>query len=199
MTTRLANRLTQARRQRFVGRSAELELFRAALSRDAPDFAPLHLHGPGGMGKTILLREFAHIATEAGRASVTLDGRHLNASLPGFLTALQLALDLPPETTPQAALANTPDLILLLDTYELLSTLDGWLREQFLPDLPERTIVIIAGRQPLPAAWRTGGWAELTRIISLRNLRPDESAAYLYGQGVPKDEVDHVLSMTATR
>jgi ABC-type glutathione transport system ATPase component len=77
MTARLANRLTQARHQRFVGRSAELELFRAALSRDVPDFAVLHLVGPGGMGKTTLLREFARIAAEAGRPSVALDGRRL--------------------------------------------------------------------------------------------------------------------------
>ncbi len=196
MITRLENRLTTARRKRFVGRHAELELFHAALSRDMPDFAVLHLYGPGGMGKTTLLREFARIAEEAGRPYVSLDGRHLDASPPGFLTALQQDLNLPPGTTPQDALANTPDLILLLDTYELLSPLDGWLREQFLPDLPERAIVIIAGRQPPPAAWRAGGWAELTRIISLRNLRPDESAAYLHGQGVPEDEVDHVLSMT---
>lgn len=67
MTARLANRLMQARRQRFVGRSAELELFRTALSHDAPDFAVLHLVGPGGMGKTTLLRELAHIAEQVGR------------------------------------------------------------------------------------------------------------------------------------
>ncbi len=67
MASRLANRLTQARRQRFVGRRAELELFRAALGRDVPDFAVLHLVGPGGMGKTTLLREYAQIAEEAGR------------------------------------------------------------------------------------------------------------------------------------
>lgn len=196
MTARLANRLTQARRQRFVGRSAELELFRAALSHAAPDFAVLHLYGPGGMGKTTLLREFAHIAEEAERPCVPLDGRHLDASPPGFLTALQLALHLPPETDPLDALANLPNLILLLDTYELLSPLDGWLREDFLPQLPEQAMAVIAGRQPPPAAWRIGGWAELTRIISLRNLRPDESAAYLRGQGVPENEVEQVLGVT---
>jgi hypothetical protein len=59
---RLGQRLSSARQRRFVGRSAELELFRAALSRDAPDFAVLHIHGPGGMGKTTLLRAFAQIA-----------------------------------------------------------------------------------------------------------------------------------------
>jgi hypothetical protein len=196
VTTRLADRLTQARRQRFVGRSAELELFRATLSRDVPDFAVLHLHGPGGMGKTTLLREFAQIATEAGLPCIPLDGRHLDASPPGFLTALQLALRLPPETNPLDALTSFPNLILLLDTYELLSPLDGWLREEFLPQLPERAMVVIAGRQPPPAAWRAGGWAELTRIISLRNLRPEESAAYLHGQGVPEEEAERVLSVT---
>lgn len=197
MTARLANRLIQARRQRFVGRSAELELFRAALSRDVPDFAVLHLHGPGGMGKTTLLRQFAQIAEAAGRLCVPLDGRHLDASPTGFLTALQLALRLPPETDPLEAIANLPNLILLLDTYELLSPLDGWLREMFIPQLPERAMVVIAGRQPPHAAWRADdGWSELTRIVSLRNLRPDESAAYLYGQGVPEEAVEHVLSVT---
>jgi hypothetical protein len=196
MTARLANRLTQARRQRFVGRSAELELFRIALSRDAPDFAVLHLYGPGGMGKTTLLREFARIAEEVGRPCAPLDGRHLDASPPGFLTALQLALRLPPETDLPNALANLPNLLLLLDTYELLSPLDSWLREAFLPQLPEQAIVVIAGRQPPPAAWRAGGWGNLTRIISLRNLRPDESAAYLRGQGVPEAQVAPVLDAT---
>lgn len=196
MTARLANRLTQARRQRFVGRRAELELFRAALSRDVPDFAVLHLYGPGGMGKTTLLREFARIAEEANHTHILLDGRHLDASPAGFLTALQMALTLPPEQSPLEALATLPDLVLLLDTYELLMPLDGWLRESFLPKLPERTIVVIAGRPPPPAAWRAGGWAELTRIISLRNLRPDESEAYLRGQGLADAQVVRVLGAT---
>jgi hypothetical protein len=67
MVARLANRLTQAHRQRFVGRSAELALFRVALSRDVPDFAVLHLHGPGGIGKTTLLGKFGRLATETNR------------------------------------------------------------------------------------------------------------------------------------
>ncbi|HRQ40454.1 MAG TPA: AAA family ATPase [Chloroflexota bacterium] len=196
MAARLANRLNQARRQRFVGRSAELELFRAALSRDVPDFAVLHLYGPGGMGKTTLLRQFAHSAQEAGHTPILLDGRHLDASPAGFFTAVQMALNLPPEQSPLDVLASLPDLVLLLDTYELLMPLDGWLRESFLPELPERAIVVIAGRQPPPAAWRAGGWAELTRIISLRNLRPEESATYLRGQGLPESQIDHVLGMT---
>ena len=56
-TSRLADRLAAARRARFVGRLAELELFRAALLEQEPPFAVLHLFGPGGVGKTALLGE----------------------------------------------------------------------------------------------------------------------------------------------
>lgn len=197
MTSRLANRLSQARRRRFVGRSAELELFGAALNRAQPDFCILHLHGPGGVGKSSLLREFARLAEEAGRQVVLLDGRHLDPSPSGFLLALQTALALPLDASLAQALGEWPSAVLLLDTYELVAPLDTWLREEFLPQLPEQALVVIAGRQPPPAAWRADdGWGELTRIVALRNLLPDESRAYLRGQGLDEAEIGHVLGVT---
>jgi hypothetical protein len=54
---RLADRLAVARRRRFVGRAAELALFASAGRPRAP-FALLYVHGPGGVGKTVLLGEF---------------------------------------------------------------------------------------------------------------------------------------------
>jgi hypothetical protein len=197
MAARLENRLTQARRRRFVGRRAELELFLLALGQGLPDFAVLHLHGPGGMGKTTLLHEFGRLAAEAGRRHLLLDGRLLDASPAGFLVALQAALNLPADQDPLQALTAVPDLVLLIDTYELLMPLDSWLRTEFLPQLAEGCLVVIAGRQPPPAAWRSDdGWGELTRIVSLRNLRPEESEAYLRGQGVPEAEIGVVLQAT---
>jgi hypothetical protein len=193
----MSDRLAALRRSRFVGRRAELELFQAALSRDVPDFAVLHIYGPGGMGKTTLLREFARLAAEAGRTSVTLDARHLDASPSGFLTALQMAMNLPAEQSPLDAVAAMPGLVLLIDTCELLAPLDAWLCDVFLPQLPERAIVVMAGRQQPAAAWRADdGWGALTRIVSLRNLRPEESAAYLTAQGIPAQDVDCVLAVT---
>jgi hypothetical protein len=197
VSTRMSDRLAALRRSRFVGRRAELELFQAALSRNAPDFSVLHIYGPGGMGKTTLLREFARLAAEAGRIPVMLDARHLDASPGGFLTALQMALSLPPEQTPLDAVTAMPGLVLLLDTCELMAPLDAWLRDVFLPQLPEQAIVVMAGRQQPAAAWRADdGWGALTRIISLRNLRPEESAAYLTAHGIPAQDVDCVLSVT---
>ena len=79
MSIRMSERLAALRRSRFVGRRAELELFQAALSRSAFDFSVLYIYGPGGMGKTTLLREFARLAAEAGRTPVTLDAPHTGA------------------------------------------------------------------------------------------------------------------------
>ncbi|MDQ3931134.1 MAG: ATP-binding protein, partial [Chloroflexota bacterium] len=57
MTSRLADRLVAARRRRFVGRENERELFRSALAAPELPFVLLHVYGPGGVGKTTLLKE----------------------------------------------------------------------------------------------------------------------------------------------
>lgn len=197
MTDRLLDRLDVARRKRFVGRSAELELFRAALNDETPDFAVLYIHGPGGMGKTTLLREFVRLNSEAGRTQVMLDARHLDPSPGGFLTALQAALHLTLEQSPLEVIAALPDFTLFVDTYELLTPLDAWFRDVLLPQLPESALVVIAGRQPPVAEWRADdGWGSLTRVISLRNLRPEESEAFLIAQGFTPAACAHVLAAT---
>jgi hypothetical protein len=194
---RLADRLAAARRGRFVGREAELELFRSALLAVESPFAVLHLYGPGGVGKTTLLREYARLAAESGRPVLLLDGRNIDPSPPGFLLALHLALGLA-ENDPSATISNwSPDTVLLIDTYEILAPLDSWLRETFLPQLPDRSLVIIAGRNPPAPAWRTDiDWAGLTRILPLRNLRPEESQTYLAVRGVPASRHQDMLNLT---
>ena len=55
----VGHRLRQARNRWFLGRDGELDLFRAALGAPEPPFTVLHVHGPGGVGKSALLRAFA--------------------------------------------------------------------------------------------------------------------------------------------
>src|SRR5262249_42542291 len=74
---RVADRLASARQRRFIGREPEVETFRAALLADEPPFVVWHIHGPGGVGKTTLIQEFARVAEEAGHRAVIVDGRNI--------------------------------------------------------------------------------------------------------------------------
>jgi hypothetical protein len=67
----LGGLLASRRRHRFVGRASEIELLRAALDSAEPPCSLLHLHRPGGVGKTRLL---AGLAADTG-ASVPDDLR----------------------------------------------------------------------------------------------------------------------------
>jgi hypothetical protein len=192
---RLADRLSAARR--FVGRQAELTLFTSALDAEIPHFAVLHLYGPGGIGKTSLMQQYARVAAATGRTVALLDSRNIDPSPQGFLLALSLALDL---DEPGAAIAELVDAgrpVILLDTYETLTPLDGWLRERFLPQLPARALVVIAGRNPPSAAWRAdAAWQNLLEVVSLRNLQPGESQDYLHQRGVPPEQHAAVVQFT---
>jgi hypothetical protein len=169
-------RLQDAALGRFVGRADELDLFRRALAADEAPFVVLHLHGPGGIGKTTLLREFARMARQAERPVAWLDGRDVHASPAGVAHALSAA-----------GMESTvpPGAVLMIDTYEKIETIDAWLRGQLLPRLPARCLVVISGRNTPNREWRSDiEWAALTRVLRLENLDPTDSAAYLAARGI---------------
>lgn len=191
----LGRRLLETRRRAFVGREEERAVFREALAVPAPPFALLHLHGPGGIGKSSLLAEYAQLCDELGVPCLRLDARNVEGTPEGFLGALRAALGLEAWAEPLGALPER--CVLLLDTFERLGTLDHWLRETLLPDLPDLALVVTAGRRPLSAAWALdAGWAGLVRSLPLRNLRPEESAQFLAQRGVPPEEHATALAYT---
>ena len=198
MSPRLADRLNAERRRNFVGRAAERALFQTALESPELPFLVLHVFGPGGVGKTTLLREFAAISEAADVPAISLDARTFEPAPESFLGALRQALDASPDASPAFVLANRSKRhVILVDTYELLAPLDNWLREVFLPELPENVLVVLAGRNPPSPAWRTDpGWQTLVRVLPLRNLSSDESRSYLMKRGVPEDQCPAVLSFT---
>ena len=194
---RIADRLVQARRARFVGREAEIDLFRSELLAQEPSFAVLHLHGPGGIGKTTLLREYSRLATEAARDIVHIDGRNVEPSPAGLLAALGQALGFAGADVATVVGRWPAAGILLIDTYETLASLDGWLRETLLPRLPARSVIVLAGRNEPDPAWRTDtDWSPLVRLLPLRNLRVEESRTYLAVRGVPEERHREVLAFT---
>jgi hypothetical protein len=180
----VADRLTGARRRAFVGRAAELELFRAALEAPETPFCVLWIHGPGGVGKTTLLAALADVARSMGRKPALLDLRGLEPSPPSFQAELGHA-------------GQRGDPILLLDTFELAGALETWLREEFVPALPVGALVVVASRTRPGDGWREDpGWRELLRVVSLRNLDRDDSRALLRRAGIADALHESILDIT---
>jgi hypothetical protein len=147
-----------------VGRGPELEFFDSLLVDDPPASVVL-VHGPGGMGKSTLLREVGRRAEARGRSPRLVDAREL-APVPG---ELEQALD--------GVDADTLPLV-MFDTYERMTAAGTYLRQRLLPSLPERSLVILAGRNPPEPEWFQGGWEQLTVEYELKGM-PDEDALRL--------------------
>lgn len=170
--------------QRFVGRDDEVRVFRGALTSSDPTPAVMFVHGPGGIGKTSLLAEFARIAGDAGVPVVRVDGRDVDPSPTALRDAIQ-------------PLQSVTRGVLLVDGYERLGDLDEWMRTGILPDLPVGVRAVVAGRQAPSPAWRSdAGWQDLLLVLPLRNLTPEDSREYLHGCGVEHRLHEKIIDLT---
>ncbi|GKQ40223.1 AAA family ATPase [Streptomyces sp. A012304] len=198
----LGGRLAAARDRAFTGRAAELELFRTALAGGPHAPAVLFLHGPGGIGKSMLLSRYAKEARDAGRTVIEVDGRTMSATPDGFEEAVRQGPAVPeaagtPGAPREPRTAACAGAVLLVDTFERCRRLEGWLRDRFLPRLPLGSLVVIAGREAPDPAWSADpGWADLLRVVALDNLRGEDSLAYLRARDVPAHLHDALLGFT---
>jgi DNA-binding SARP family transcriptional activator len=179
------------RRHSFVGRSEALVLFNHALAQQEPPFAVLHIAGPAGIGKSALLNEFARQCASADALALRLDGRDMPPTSQGFLGALR---DLTSAADPLAALPDR--IVLLVDSYERLAPIDGWLREDFLPQLPYWAIVVLADNNPRADDWQIDpGWQAIGQSIQLGDLSAADSAAYLQQRHTPATHHEAALHL----
>jgi len=71
------------------------------------------------------------------------------------------------------------------------------MRETFLPQLPDTTLLVLAGRHRPNMAWNSdAGWGEMARALELRNLDHFESRDFLIRRGVPQAHHDSILEFT---
>jgi hypothetical protein len=167
----------------FVGRELELDRFRAwLLDADGPPTI-LNVSGPGGIGKTSLLRAFGRIAGQYGRSVRHVDGGDFRPTPDGLLRELGA------ETLAEAVDSlNAGRAVLLLETLEVLTGLSRFLQEELLPRLSTEVRMVVAGRHALGQIWSRAPWHALIRPLPLNSLSANESRRYLERRGVTSPE-----------
>jgi len=109
-----------------------------------------------------------------------LGDRDLEPTERGFLTALSTALGTPVTTLADAtrALAGDARVLRTIDTHEQLRRLDTWLRQRFVPALPQNARRLRAGRDT-PSAWQRD-LGDLLRSIRLDNLSDEAARTWVF-------------------
>jgi hypothetical protein len=167
----LGRALQVARERAFVEREDEKEVFTAALSGPSA-VAVIWVHGPGGIGKSTLTRQWVQQAQAAGRSVIEVDGRFLAHSPQEFE---HLA----------GAVLHEPGAVVVLDTFEQCQWLEGWLREQFLPRIAPGALVVLSGRARPDVEWSLDpGWSPALLVHELAPMTPEQSGALLAARGV---------------
>ena len=75
--------------------------------------------------------------------------------------------------------------LVLIDTYERMSALGGYLRSTLLPSLPASAVVVVAGRDEPEPGWFEGGWETVARrAAAAPAVARSESRALLARHGL---------------
>jgi DNA-binding response OmpR family regulator len=166
----------------LIGRESERAALLELVERDMPLVA--FVHGIAGVGKSMLLQAAVVDARARGTLVVALDGRAFEPTERGFLSSLGSALNTPLATVVDVtgALAGDARVLLTIDTHEQLRLLDAWLRQSFVPALPDNVRLLVAGRD-IPSAWQRD-LGDLLRTIRLDNLSNEAARTLLRRAGV---------------
>ncbi|WP_308637844.1 ATP-binding protein [Paenibacillus silvisoli] len=186
--------LNDLQQKRFVGREREIALMTQELGNGEAAWRLHHFHGPGGIGKSALLRAFERMLQKE-EIVIYVDVRTFEHPA-RFADALRDELErrypfphapvdlLAPFGTAEAERMNRladiqGRLVLLLDGIERGSPIANWLRDHWLPQLITRIKVFTAGRFPLNEEWiSAAGWIGMIRNVRLSPLSKCETDRY---------------------
>ena len=165
--------LTKRAIENFIGRTEEIEFLSQVLEQESPVVA--HIHGIGGIGKSILLKAFAEEARKRGATVVCLDCRSIEPTEKGFLHRLDAAIggdNITPEDAADRLGQLGERVVLALDTYEVFRLMDTWLRQVFVPALGNNVRVFLFGREPPVSSWLVApSWQGLFQSIRLESVK----------------------------
>ncbi len=198
MTQRLRELLELQIARNFVGRAQEIaHLHHLLIEQSTP---LVFVHGIGGIGKSSLLEVFAAQAQTLGAVVIKLDCRAIKPSVAGFHQELATAVGGEATDVEEMALRLSglgERVILALDTYEVFRMMDTWLRQVFIPSLPDNVHAVFFGRETPVSAWYTmPGWDGLVQSIRLGPLSNSEAQALLLQCGVSEADTQRVTLFT---
>jgi hypothetical protein len=155
----------------LVGREHELGSLAAELAAADP-VAAVYVHGPAGIGKTALLRAATERAAAAGSSLLWIDGRDI-APVPD---QLEDALGAAPSTRERP--------LVVLDSFEHVEALGGYLRRVLVPSLPAGAAVLVGSRRAPGPEWAPRGGDGDFVALGLEALDPAGSSEVLRRHGV---------------
>jgi hypothetical protein len=142
-----------------------------------------------------LLQAFAHEAERTGRRIAAVDGHSFGATPQSLVTAL--SADHSADIQELISELNQDRSLVLLDTFEELEHLTGFLQQRLLPYLNTSVRIVIAGRRPLVLSWRRAdGWPKIVRLLPLEGFSVSESHFYLARRGLSAKLIDQVVTAT---
>jgi DNA-binding CsgD family transcriptional regulator len=166
--------------QHFTGRERELAVFQQWLSCEGQSPTILSVSGPGGTGKSALLRAFARLAHVVGRPVVVADGELAPLTPAALLQMLATIME-----SDEVTGAEHAQPVLLIDAYDRRPDLWRSVLEEFLPTLNSSLRVVVAGRSPLQLTWnRYAAYHRLIQPLPLQRFTEWESGAYLERLGI---------------
>ena len=83
--------------------------------------------------------------------------------------------------------------LVLIDTYERMTGLDGYLRNTLLPSLPGSAVIVIASRAAPDPAWLTGIWEGVATELQLQTLTEDEALRLLTAHGLDAERARAIV------
>ncbi|MCW5713435.1 MAG: ATP-binding protein [Bauldia sp.] len=189
---RIADLLSEVEDTSFVGREEECAAFLQSVKDTSSPLVWLSVEGPGGIGKSALLRRFATIATSAGVPVALLDASTLEPA-PAILQA-RVAESL--GENPLERLDSSGRFVLMFDGFETLSPLTNWFFGSYMPELPRTALVVTAARRAPPIRSVPTAVRSLSKVLRLRNLAPDEITEALTRRAVDSRFFEEVKALT---
>ncbi len=194
MPRRMKDLLAQRAAENFVGRTDELASLLQCLEAEYP--LVVHIHGIGGVGKSALVQAFSIQAKGQGASVVILDSPLMEPTERGFLDELGNAIGEEASTIDEVVnrLESLDSRVfLVIETYEVFRLMDTWLRQAFVPALPENVRVILVGREPPTPGWLTAPeWQGLFGSIALGPLNNQDAMELLSRAGISESNSQRI-------